>query len=108
MPAHASGFYESNVIVLCGREAATTQSDLAKFAMALAKKQRAPRGNASMRLRPSLSLALFITLPPHFRARYARADATSMAGADLPSTSEAWPTFVARGWASGVNVESAK
>ena len=44
----------------------------------------------------------------HFRGWYARVEATARAEADLQSTPWAVLVFVARGWAIGVNVESAK
>jgi hypothetical protein len=62
------------------------------------------------RLRYRVSLVLVITLPPHaFAARYARVEGTAMrAEADLQRTPRAPVTFGVRGWAIGVNAESAK
>jgi hypothetical protein len=47
------------------------------------------------------------TAAAHFRGRYARVEATSMAEADVQSAPGA-RLLVARGWAIGVNAESAR
>jgi hypothetical protein len=62
-----------------------------------------------MRLRPiAFVRAHHCAAATHFGGRYARVEATSMAEADLQSTPEARLSLVARGWAIGVNAESAK
>jgi hypothetical protein len=62
-----------------------------------------------MRLRPiAFVRAHHCAAATHFGGRYARVEATSMAEADLRSRPEARLSLVARGWAIGVNAESAK
>jgi hypothetical protein len=62
-----------------------------------------------MRLQPvAFARAHYCAAVTHFRACYARVDATSMAEADLQNTPGARLTVVARGLTVGVNAESAK
>jgi hypothetical protein len=61
------------------------------------------RGCAAHRV----SSVLIYTAVAHFRGRYVRVEATSMAEADMQSAPWA-RLLVARDWAIGVNTQSAK
>jgi len=100
--AAASGFYGSKGIELCGYDPVGLRKVFRRRLLL------ALRSNARMSAALGFTRAHHCVAARHFRGCCARVEATSMAESDLQRTSREVLVFVVRGWAIGVNVESAE